>query len=178
VGELSRLSRDVMGRVRDVPGYENVDVNWQDATPELQWKVDRQKATQLGLTFQEVAATIGTATRGTIASYYQENGFQYPILVQLPESAAQNRGRPARPAASSHRRRRRRRRTRPPAPPCARVRPTPPPPVRRTAPDRHADLRHRPERDFALEPPALHRRDRHARGRSAGDIQADITQIG
>jgi hypothetical protein len=43
LGELSRLSRDVMGRVRDVPGYENVDVNWQDATPELQWKVDRQK---------------------------------------------------------------------------------------------------------------------------------------
>jgi HAE1 family hydrophobic/amphiphilic exporter-1 len=84
--ELSRLSRDVMGRVRDVSGYENVDVNWQDATPELQWKVDRQKATQLGLTFQEVAATIGTATRGTIASYYQENGFQYPILVQLPEA--------------------------------------------------------------------------------------------
>src|SRR4028119_1378656 len=86
LGELSRLSRDVMGRVRDVSGYENVDVNWQDATPELQWKVDRQKATQLGLTFQEVAATIGTATRGTIASYYQENGFQYPILVQLPET--------------------------------------------------------------------------------------------
>lgn len=82
--ELSRLGREVTGRVRDVAGYENVDVNWQDATPELQWQVDRRKATQLGLSFQDVAATIGTATKGTIASYYQENGFQYPILVQLP----------------------------------------------------------------------------------------------
>lgn len=83
--QLSRLSREVMGKVRDVPGYQNVDVNWQDATPELQWKVDRQKATQLGLSFQDIATAIGTATKGNIASYYQEDGFQYPIQVQFPE---------------------------------------------------------------------------------------------
>lgn len=84
--KLSALSKDAMSRVRDVPGYENVDVNWQDSTPELQWTVDRDKAAQLGLSFKDVADTIGTATNGTIASYYQENGFQYPIQVQLPEN--------------------------------------------------------------------------------------------
>jgi len=83
---LSRLGQQTIAEVRDVPGYQNVDVNWQDTTPELQWKVDRQKATQLGLAFRDIADTIGTATRGNIASYYQENGFQYPIQVQLPES--------------------------------------------------------------------------------------------
>ena len=84
--KLASLSKEAMQRVRDVPGYENVDVNWQDATPELQWKINRQKATQLGLSFQDVAGTITTATNGTIASYYQEAGFQYPIQVQLPEN--------------------------------------------------------------------------------------------
>jgi HAE1 family hydrophobic/amphiphilic exporter-1 len=59
-------------------------VNWQEATPEIQWKVDRQKATQFGLSFQDIASAVGTATNGTIASYYQEKGFQYPILVQFP----------------------------------------------------------------------------------------------
>ena len=83
---LSRLSKDAMSRTRDVPGFENVDVNWQDANPELQWKVDRDKATQLGLSFSDIANTIGTATNGSIASYYQEGGFQYPIQVQLPEN--------------------------------------------------------------------------------------------
>ena len=83
--ELSRLSREVMEKSRDVSGWQNVDVNWQDATPELQWKVDRQKALQLGLSFSDIATAIGTATRGNIASYYQENGFQYPIQVQFPE---------------------------------------------------------------------------------------------
>lgn len=83
---LADTGREVMAKMRDVPGLENVDVNWQEATPELQWQVDRQKALQLGVTFQDIANTINTATRGTISSYYQENGFQYPIIVQLPEA--------------------------------------------------------------------------------------------
>jgi HAE1 family hydrophobic/amphiphilic exporter-1 len=84
LGTLSSLARQVMDRVRGIPGFENVDVNWQQATPEVQWKVDRQKALQLGLSFSDIADTINTATNGTIASYYQEGGFQYPIIVDLP----------------------------------------------------------------------------------------------
>lgn len=86
LGTLSNLAQEVIAKTRDVSGFENVDVNWQDATPELQWKVDRAKATQLGLSFQDIATTIGTATNGSIPSYYQENGYQYPIQVQLPEA--------------------------------------------------------------------------------------------
>ncbi|MEN6645529.1 MAG: efflux RND transporter permease subunit [Armatimonadia bacterium] len=82
---LSSLSRDVMSRLRSIPGLENLDVNWQEAMPEVQWQVDRDKANNLGLSFSDVANTINTATNGTIASYYQEKGFQYPIIVQVPE---------------------------------------------------------------------------------------------
>jgi len=85
LGTLSRLARDLMGRLRGVPGLENLDVNWQEAMPEIQWHVDREKAKQLGVTFQDIASTINTATNGSIAGYYQERGFQYPIIVQLPE---------------------------------------------------------------------------------------------
>jgi HAE1 family hydrophobic/amphiphilic exporter-1 len=55
---LARLGKEVTAAVRDVSGYQNVDVNWQDSTPEIQWKVDRAKATQLGLSFQDIATTI------------------------------------------------------------------------------------------------------------------------
>ena len=82
---LSRIGRDVLRRVRDIPGLQNVDVNWQESMPEIQWKVDRQKASKAGVTFEDVANTIGTATNGSIASYFQEKGFQYPIVVQMPE---------------------------------------------------------------------------------------------
>ncbi|MGE5530929.1 MAG: efflux RND transporter permease subunit, partial [Bacteroidota bacterium] len=83
---LSRLSKELMPKVRAIPGLENVDVNWQEAMPEIQWVVDRDKASQLGLSFQDIASTINTATNGSIAGHYQEAGFQYPIIVQMPES--------------------------------------------------------------------------------------------
>lgn len=82
---LSSLSKEVMAALRAIPGLENLDVNWQEAMPEIQWTVDRDKASQLGLSFSDVANTINTATNGSIASFYQEGGFQYPIIVQVPE---------------------------------------------------------------------------------------------
>jgi HAE1 family hydrophobic/amphiphilic exporter-1 len=83
--KLSEISKEVMARERNIPGLENIDVNWQDAMPEIQWKVDRQKALELGVSFNDIANTIDSATNGTISSYYQEQGFQYPIIVQMPE---------------------------------------------------------------------------------------------
>lgn len=86
LAQLSRLSREVMQRLRPIPGLENLDVNWQEAMPEIQWKVDRQKALQMGVSFEDIGDTINTATNGSIASYFQEKGFQYPIVVRMPES--------------------------------------------------------------------------------------------
>jgi HAE1 family hydrophobic/amphiphilic exporter-1 len=82
---LSKISKDIMQRVRGIGGFENVDVNWDDATPEIRWQVDRQKTNQLGLSFSDIANTIYTATgANTAVSYYQESGYQYPIIVELP----------------------------------------------------------------------------------------------
>ena len=83
---LSQLAKEAMSRMRGIPGLENLDVNWEEAMPEIQWQVDRAKCNQFGLSFSDVADTISTATNGTIASYYHEAGFQYPIVVQLPEA--------------------------------------------------------------------------------------------
>lgn len=83
---LTKLSAEVLRNMRNVAGLENVDVNWQEAMPEIQWKINRDKAQALGVSFADIANTINTATNGNIASFYQEKGFQYPILVQLPEA--------------------------------------------------------------------------------------------
>lgn len=83
---LSQSAREVMQRLRGIPGLENLDMNWQEAMPEIQWKVDRDKALQMGLSFADIADTIKTATNGSIASYYQEKGYQYPIIVRMPEN--------------------------------------------------------------------------------------------
>ncbi len=83
---LSATAHDILTQVRAIPGMENADTNVQDAVPELQFKIDRQKALQLGVSFSDIAGTINAATSGSLSSYYQEGGFQYPIYVQVPEN--------------------------------------------------------------------------------------------
>ena len=83
---LSATAHDILTQVRNIPGMENADTNVQDAVPELQFKIDRQKALQLGVSFSDIAGTINASTSGSLSSYYQEGGFQYPIYVQVPEN--------------------------------------------------------------------------------------------
>ncbi|MHB8637203.1 MAG: efflux RND transporter permease subunit [Fimbriimonadaceae bacterium] len=87
--DLDRLSvtaHDVQNALEKVPGLDGVDTSLQDSTPELQWKIDRDKAQTLGVTFEDIANTLAQSTNGQLSTYYQENGFQYPIIVQVPQS--------------------------------------------------------------------------------------------
>jgi len=82
--EVQAQAKKAIQEMRGVPGLESVDQTAQEATPELRWKVDRDKAMALGVTFSDIANALNTATSGTITTYYQEKGFQYPIYVEMP----------------------------------------------------------------------------------------------
>lgn len=84
--QLAATARTVQEALSEVPGLQNVDVSLQEATPELQWKVDRAKAQSLGVSFNDIATTLSASTNGLLSTYYQESGFQYPIYVQVPEA--------------------------------------------------------------------------------------------
>ncbi|MDR3690852.1 MAG: efflux RND transporter permease subunit [Fimbriimonas sp.] len=77
-------AKKAIQELRGVPGLESVDQTAQESTPELRWKVDRDKAMALGVNFSDIANALNTSTSGTICTYYHENGFQYPIYVQMP----------------------------------------------------------------------------------------------
>jgi hydrophobic/amphiphilic exporter-1 (mainly G- bacteria), HAE1 family len=76
--------RDLIPQLKEIPGIGRPDTNITPSQPEVDINVDRRIAAQLGLSTGDVANIISTATSGTIASYWQTNGTQYPILVQLP----------------------------------------------------------------------------------------------
>ncbi len=71
-------------QLAQIPGLTRPDTSITDAQPEVDVAVDRTKAASLGLSTSDISATIGTGTSGTIATYLQINGTQYPIVVQLP----------------------------------------------------------------------------------------------
>jgi hydrophobic/amphiphilic exporter-1 (mainly G- bacteria), HAE1 family len=81
--------RDLIPQIKEIPGIGRPDTNITPSQPEVDINVDRRVAAQLGLSTGDIATLVSTATSGTIASYWQTNGTQYPIMVQLP--AAQRR---------------------------------------------------------------------------------------
>ena len=83
---LPKVAEQVRAAMDGIPGLENVDVSVEESSPELHWTVDRDKAQTLGVSFADVAATLSASTNGQLSSYYQENGYQYPIYVQVPEA--------------------------------------------------------------------------------------------
>ncbi|HEY0380767.1 MAG TPA: efflux RND transporter permease subunit [Candidatus Elarobacter sp.] len=76
--------RDLIPKIKEIPGIGRPDTNITPSQPEVDINVNRRVAAQLGLTTTDVSNIISTATSGTIASYWQTNGTQYPIMVQLP----------------------------------------------------------------------------------------------
>ena len=74
----------VIPKLQQIQGLQAPTTNIDNAQPELDVTVDRAKAAQLGLSTSTVSNVIDTATAGSIASYMQMNGTQYPIIVELP----------------------------------------------------------------------------------------------
>jgi HAE1 family hydrophobic/amphiphilic exporter-1 len=84
--QLYNLAQGAIPTIARIPGVGRPDTNITPSQPEVDVRVDRRVAAQLGLSSGDVANFISTATSGTIASYWQTNGTQYPIMVQLPPS--------------------------------------------------------------------------------------------
>lgn len=66
--------------------FANVDVNLKFNRPELQLTVDRMKIKDLGLSTQDVIATIQAAFSGGRLAYFIQNGFQYQVIAQVERS--------------------------------------------------------------------------------------------
>jgi HAE1 family hydrophobic/amphiphilic exporter-1 len=81
---LQTISDGVMAAIAQIPGVGDPDKNVTNSQPEVTVALDRTRLMQLGLGTGDLAQFASTATNGTIGSYYQINGIQYPIIVQLP----------------------------------------------------------------------------------------------
>jgi len=85
INQLYKMAqRDLIPQIAQVKGIVRPDTNITPSQPEVDVAVNRRVAAQLGVTTGDISNIISTATSGTIASYWQTNGTQYPIMVQLP----------------------------------------------------------------------------------------------
>jgi len=85
--KLYSIAKDqVLPAVEKIRGISRPDLGITATQPELDVNIKRTTAARLGVSTADISQTIDTATAGSIASYLQIDGTQYPIVVQLPPS--------------------------------------------------------------------------------------------
>lgn len=79
---LRDLSSQISAVVRTVPGTREVASSLSDGSPEMQIKIDRQRAAAYGLTPGQAAAEIKNAMQGAVATTYKVDGGDVNIRVR------------------------------------------------------------------------------------------------
>jgi len=72
----------LMAGMRAMPGMVDVDTTLAVRAPELRLRIDREKASDLGLDVQDVAATVQTYIAGQPVSKFKEGDQQYDIWLR------------------------------------------------------------------------------------------------
>ncbi len=82
---LGSLVAKVRTLMRDIPGIVDMKDNFVDGKPEIQVRVDKEKAALLGLDAYTIAYTVKAAINGVKVGVYREGKDEYDIVAKLPE---------------------------------------------------------------------------------------------
>jgi len=79
------LAEQVRAAMMSTQGVASAQVSRRPGTPEMLVRVDRAKATSMGLQVSEISQVLETAIGGSRASMFREDGDEFDILVRLKE---------------------------------------------------------------------------------------------
>jgi HAE1 family hydrophobic/amphiphilic exporter-1 len=88
--DLTRLegyARNVIQDLASKPGFVDLDTAQAYRQPEIQVQIDRQKASDLGIRVDTIAAALRTMVGGEEVGFYRELGEQYDVRLRLQESS-------------------------------------------------------------------------------------------
>ena len=83
IDKLREIIPPFMEKVMDNPIFQQADVNLKFTKPELRIHINREKATSLGVSTQNIGQTLQLALSGQRFGYFFMNGKQYQILGEL-----------------------------------------------------------------------------------------------
>lgn len=84
------LAGEIAKELRGIKGIVDVEISRKFGKPELQVKIDRDKAAHLGLNVSDIGNTIKIFFSGKKATKYREKGKEYDIFVRLQEEDRKN----------------------------------------------------------------------------------------
>ena len=86
--QLDKYARQLTDAIKDPKlGTTDVDTNFIVGKPELSVSIDRDKATDLGVRVQDLAATLNVLVGGQQATSYYEGGEEYEVHVRADQGS-------------------------------------------------------------------------------------------
>jgi HAE1 family hydrophobic/amphiphilic exporter-1 len=82
---LKEISTSIAENCRDIPGFKDIELSLKSVKPEIQIKVDREKAARLGLTVGTIGRTVKEAFLGIVAGRYRIAGDEYDLRVRFQD---------------------------------------------------------------------------------------------
>ncbi|HPU93159.1 MAG TPA: efflux RND transporter permease subunit, partial [Candidatus Saccharicenans sp.] len=80
------LAQEVKRVVEKIKGVTDVSISRVEGTPEQRFIIDRQKASEMKLSVNQIGNFISTILSGSQASQFREAGREYRILVKVKDS--------------------------------------------------------------------------------------------
>jgi HAE1 family hydrophobic/amphiphilic exporter-1 len=85
---LNAVAKDLADRFSKVEGLVDIDISSREGLPEIAARIDRAKASDLGLGTAQVAMTLRTLMSGEVATHLREGDRETDVRVQLDKSVA------------------------------------------------------------------------------------------
>lgn len=85
VDKMAGYSEAIMQRLRTLPGYVDIDSNFELTKPEVNVFIDRDLADDLGVDILAISTTINALIGGVDVTKYKEGGERYDVRVRLAE---------------------------------------------------------------------------------------------
>jgi len=81
--EMAAMVNQLLERLADYPGLQNLDTDLRLNTPELTVRVNRDKLADVGVDVGEVGRTLETMLGGRNVTRFRDSGEQYDVIVQV-----------------------------------------------------------------------------------------------
>jgi multidrug efflux pump len=81
--EINRVVQNIITDLNKNPGFQAVDTNLRLNRPELNVRIDRDKAADAGVQIETIGRTLETMLGGRQVTRFKKDGEQYDVLVQV-----------------------------------------------------------------------------------------------
>ncbi|MBR26905.1 MAG: multidrug transporter AcrB [Rhodobacteraceae bacterium] len=84
---VQEWSKTLLEALAEEPGLRNLETDYEETQPELSIEVDRALADDLGVSVEDIGATLQTFFAGREVTGWIERGREYPVILQAKEDS-------------------------------------------------------------------------------------------